>query len=248
MEVKNHRMLEKALQMLEYISNQSDGVSLPELCQKLQMPKSSAYNLLMTFVNMGYVKRSNSNRFVIGLKTFEIGSNFLENNDFSLYSRDVLSKLANQVNETAHLAILDGTDVLYLSKCEGSAMPRMSSDIGKRLPAHATALGKVLLSNKTNQELRALYGLGDLKRLTPNTIVKLEPLLKQLDDIRKSGFAYEKEESTFGIQCIAVPVREPSGGICLGLSLSVPIAKTEQELESMKAPLLEAKSQLERVV
>ncbi len=90
MEVKNHRMLEKALQMLEYIANQPDGVSLIDICSQLNMAKSSAYGLLMTFVNMGYVKKSTNNRFIIGMKPFEIGSKFVENNDFSLYSRDVL--------------------------------------------------------------------------------------------------------------------------------------------------------------
>lgn len=249
MEIKNHRMLEKALLMLEYIADQPNGVSLPDICGQLQMAKSSAYALLMTFVNMGYVKRAANNRFIVGMKPFEIGSKFVENSDLFLYSRDVLKELSDAVDETAHLAILDGTDVVYLSKCERrSYAVRMSSSVGKRLPAYATALGKALLSGKTDKEVQEMYRDAGLKQITPHTITDIERLLGQLEEIRRTGFAYEREESSLGVQCIAVPIMEHSGGIYLGLSLSVPVARTDQELEQMKEPLREAKLRLERVL
>ncbi len=248
METKNHRMLEKALLMLEYIANQPNGVSLPDVCGQLQLAKSSAYSLLITFVNMGYVKRAPNNRFIVGMKPFEIGSKFVENSDFFLYSRDVLSELAATVDETAHLATLDGAEVVYLSKCEGSCVVRMSSSVGRRLPAHATALGKALLSGKTDEEVREIYQNAGMKQITPHTIADVDLLLKQLGEIRQSGFAYEREESSLGVQCIAVPVREHSGGVYLGLSLSVPVARTDRELERMKQPLQEARLRLERVL
>ena len=247
MEVKNHRMLKKALQMLEYIANQPDGVSLIDICSQLSMAKSSAYVLLMTFVNMGYVKKSTNNRFIIGMKPFEIGSKFVENNDFSLYSRDVLKELVDAVDETAHLAVLDGSDVVYLSKCDCSHVVRMSSSVGKRIPAHATALGKALLSGKTDEEIREMYS-GGMRKITAKTIDDVDILLQQLNETRQTGFSYEQEESTLGVQCIAVPVKEHSGSVYLGLSLSVPIIRKDFNFDLMKQPLLEAKLRLERVL
>lgn len=248
MEIRNHRMLEKALLILEYISEQPEGVTLPEICAHMQMAKSSAYSLLTTFVNMNYVKRGANSRFVIGMKPFEIGSRFIENSDFFLYSQDVLKELADTVSETAHLAALDGGDVVYLSKCGSTPVIQMSSSIGKRLPAHATALGKALLSGRSDDDVREIYRAGGMQPITPHTITEPERLLVQLREVRATGFAYECQESSLGIQCIAVPVKESSGGVYLGLSLSVPIGRSPSELEQMKQPLLEAKNRLERIL
>lgn len=248
MEVKNHRMLEKALIILEYIASQPNGVSLTDICSRLQMAKSSAYTLLMTFVNMGYLKKSTNNRFVIGMKPFEIGSKFVENNDFSLYSHDVLKELVSVVDETAHLAILDGSDVIYLSKYDCSHVVRMSSSVGKRIPAHATALGKALLSGKTDDEIREMYDSNKMKKITPNTIDNIDVLLQQLSEVRRTGFAFEQEESTLGVRCIAAPIRKNTGVIYLGLSISIPIIHKDFDFELMKQPLLEAKLRLERVL
>lgn len=248
METRNHRMLEKALLMLEYIADQPDGVTLPEICTHMQMAKSSAYSLLITFVNMNYIKRGTNNRFMIGMKPFEIGSRFIENSDFFLYSQDVLKELADTVKATVHLAILDSTDVVYLSKCGITPVVQMSSSIGKRLPAHATALGKALLSGKSDEDIRKMYPLGGMQQITPHTLTDPERLLAQLHDIQASGFAYECEESSLGIQCIAVPIKDNSGSVYLGLSLSLPVAQTQPPLEPMKRPLMEAKQRLERVL
>lgn len=248
MEAKNHRMLEKALLMLEYIAGQPEGVTLPEVCREFQMPKSSAYSLLTTFWNMGYVKRAANHRFVIGMKTFEIGSKFVENSDFFLYARDVLQGLSDTVGETSHLAVLDGGDVVYLGKCEGARAVPMTSSVGKRLPAYATALGKALLSGREDQEVRQLYGAGGMGAITPNTVTDLGRLLEQLGEIRRTGFAFEEEESSLGVRCIAVPVRKRSGEVYLGLSVSVPAVRSRQELEAMKPCLLEARQRLERVL
>ena len=247
MEVKNHRMLEKSLNMLEFIASQPDGVSLTDICSQLQMPKSSAYTILMTFVNMGYAKKGPNGRFILGIRPFELGSQFVENNDFSLYSRDVLEDLVAEVDETAHLAVLEGLDVVYLSKCDCSHVIRMPSSVGKRIPAHATALGKALLSGKSEEDIRKMYH-GGLKKLTASTIDDIEVLIRQLTEIRETGFAYEREESTLGVQCIAVPVRDHMGDVYLGLSLSVPILYQDVDFERMKQPLLEAKKRLERVL
>ena len=247
-ETKNHRMLEKALHILEYVASCPDGASLTDVCATLDIAKSSAYSLLMTFLHFGYIAKNPHNRFVIGLRAFEIGSRFVENNDFYLYSRDVLEELVRVTNETAHLAVLEGTDVVYLSKFDCSHVVRMVSSVGKRVPAHVTALGKALLSGKSDEEIQTLYHNRELERMTDNSISTVEELLRQLTQIRTSGFAYESEESTLGIRCIAVPVRNSTGEVCLGISISVPTLRVDFGLEQVKQPLLEARRRLGRVL
>ena len=246
MDIRNHRMLEIALSMLEYISTRPDGASFTDICLTFSAPKSSTHSLLSTMERMGYLQKDTSNKYFIGLKAFELGSRFIENNDFYAYSRKVLSELVTELGETAHVAILEGCDVVYLSKFEFDNIIRMVSGIGKRIPAHASAVGKVLLSGKTDQELKDMYGGEKLKKLTDNTIDDLSILISQLEEIRRTGFGYEQEESSIGIRCIAVPVRDSTGKIALGMSISVPVRKGN--LDHFKPALLNVKKKMERIL
>lgn len=241
----NHKMLEKALFILEMASQYQDGISLSMVCAELNMPKSSAFNLLNTFANMGYLnKNPDSGRFTIGLKVFELGSSFIQNNDNYAYVYDVLRKLVQEVGETAHMAVLDGRDIVYINKYDCSHSVRMISNIGKRVPAHATALGKALLTALSDEEIKALYKNSKLATLTPNTISTVDELLQNLADIRAAGFATECEESTPGVQCIAIPVFSPRSNFKTGISISVPLSRSEDGLDKYKEPLTEAKKQL----
>lgn len=245
----NHKMLEKALWMLELAAESDNGVTTSQVCAALDMPKSSVFNLLNTFANMGYLdKNADTGRFSIGLKVFELGSGFLQKNDNYTYMYDVLKKLVDEVGETAHMAILDGRDIVYINKYDCSHAVRMISNIGKRVPAHATAIGKALLSALTDDEIRQLYRGTSLQALTPNTITTIEGLLQNIQTIRETGFATECEESTPSVQCIAVPVFSQRSSFKTAISISVPLSRSPMGLDSFKAPLLEAKKQLSAIL
>jgi DNA-binding IclR family transcriptional regulator len=248
MDIKNHRMLEKAMLILEYISDQREGSQLTDICTVFSMPKSSGHSLLNTLANMGYLQKDDRNRYSIGIKTFEVGSKFIDNNDFYAYSRDVLRELVSAAEETAHMAVLEETDIVYLSKYDSSHVIRMVSSVGKRVPAHATALGKALLSGKKDDEIRSLYRDRGLVKLTANTITMLPILLEQLEETRRTGFATEREESTIGVQCVAVPIKNKTGETTMSISISVPVARWNNGFEIFKAPLLEAKRKMEVIL
>lgn len=246
---KNHKILEKALLMLEYVSR-NDGATLTEICGCAGIPKSSAHILLSTFVNMRYMKKNaKTGLYSLDIGSFELGSRFVENNDFYRYAREVLESLVGDTGETAHLAVLEGTDVVYLCKFECSHTVRMVSFVGRRIPAHATAVGKALLSGFGDDAIRALYADRELTPLTENTVCQIEELIAQIHTIRATGFSSEHEESTPGVECIAVPVlNRHSGTVQAGVSISVPIIRGKGDLERFKQPLLEAKASLEMIL
>ncbi len=249
MEHKNHRMLEKALDILEFAANSPEGAGLAEISEKLGIPKSSAHILLGTLADRGYLQKKSDGVFSVGIKAFEVGSKFVDGNDFYFYSRQVLEELVNAVDETAHAAVLDGTDVVYLNKFECRHAVRMVSSVGKRIPAHATAIGKALLALKTDEEIRALYQGRVMEKLTENTITDLEELLAQLDEVRRTGFAIEKEESTFGVECIAVATSNRAGSVSMGISVSIPLLRqTEPGMDAFRRPLCEAKEKMRIVL
>jgi DNA-binding IclR family transcriptional regulator len=244
---KNHNMLEKALRILEYIANQREGVNQTEVAKNFGIPKSSAHSLVNTLYNLHYLEKKEPNRFCIGVKAFEVGSKFIENNDTYTHSQLILRELVAAVDETAHLAFLDGAYVVYISKCECSHTIRMVSSIGKRIYAYGTALGKALLSGKTEEEIRSLYADG-LQQITAHTITDIDTLLAQLAEIRSNGFAGEKEESTLGVCCIAVPITDKTGRIVMGMSISIPLLRFDKSFEKYKEPLLNAKKRIEMIL
>lgn len=117
----------------------------------------------------------------------------------------MVKQAAYGCGETCHFAVLDGKDALYLFKEESPEPIRMISSAGKRIPAYSTAIGKALLSRYTDEEIRKMYSDG-LKKLTENTITDMDELLSQIRKIRVDKMAYETEESSHNITCIAVPI------------------------------------------
>lgn len=246
MKTKNHRLLQCSLEILEFIAFSVQPVSFKEVTEKIDLPKSTTHHLLQTLIDLNYVNKNEySGKLSIGLKSFEVGNTYLSSNPFYSMAKELIEATSVKCNETTHFAILNGTDVIYLYKFDSTQPLRVFSHIGKRVPAHATALGKALLSGYSDETIRTLYPGTALPKLTEHTITSTEILLKQLEDVRRTGVAYEKEESSPYIQCIAVPIKNKVGLPVAGISISVPIYKAEKDIEKLKALLFDAKKQLE---
>ena len=242
---KNHKILEKSLKMLEYVGLNS-GVSLTEICNAVDIPKSTAHSLLNTFVNMRYMKKDKNGLYGMDIGLFELGNRYVDNDYFFQAAREVLEEIVSRVDETAHLAVLDGTDAVYVCKCECSHTVRMVSFVGKRLPAHASAIGKALLSGYSDEKIRELYRNRNMEQFTNNSIHSIDVLIEQIQDIRRLGYAQEHEESTPGVECIAIPiVGRHSGQVEAAVSISVPVIRSEGNMEKFQKPLADAKHSLE---
>lgn len=230
MSQKYHRSLDRALDILELLSDTREGLSLSEICTTLSLPKSSVYSLVHTLSNRKYLKLNhNTGKYSIGIKLFEVGVSYQENTDLYDEVRKIVRYISRESNEAVHLAVLDGTEVIYLMKEEGTHTIRMASSIGRRLPAHATAVGKALLSGLSDDEIRDLYQDIHLVKVTSHTISEVEKLIEQLRQTRVRGYASEQEESTENITCVAAPIRNSTGSVCAAVSISVPVFRIEEE-------------------
>lgn len=250
MQQKNHRLLENSLEILELIAQRTDDpISFKEICDHIDLPKSTIYHLVQTLVNLDFCQKDESTgEFTIGLRSFEVGNAYLSSNPFYVKAKEIIEAVSIKCNETTHFAILDGTDVVYLFKFDSSEPLRIFSYVGKRMPAHATAIGKALLSGYDDESIRRLYSGGALPSVTPNTITSVDTLVEQIKEVRKSHVAYEKEESSPYIQCYAVPVANKQGAPVAGISISIPIYREESAVKKLIPLLLEAKKQLESVL
>jgi DNA-binding IclR family transcriptional regulator len=236
----------RTVELLEYFAGHRGLHSLAALQQSLGYPKSSLYMLLRTLTDLGWVETdSTGTLYGIGLRALLVGTSYIDGDHIVRAARDTLDWLAETTTETIHLARLDGTDVVYLTTRESQHYLRPMSRVGRRLPAHTTSLGKALLAERTDQEVRAM--LPDrLAALTPHTLTDHAALAADLDATRQRGYAVDHEENVLGVRCFGAALRyqRPARD---AISCSVPMARlTPGREEQLVDALLNARARLER--
>jgi DNA-binding IclR family transcriptional regulator len=220
----------RTLGVLEALAATGTRRSLAELAKELDIPKSSLHALIGTLQDMGWVETDSSGRqFRLGVRALLVGTAYVDHDDIVAATGDALDWLSETVDETVHLGRLDGPDIVYLAKRESTHPLRLFSAIGRRLPAHATALGKVLLAERTEAELDRILP-EPLTRLSDNTITDRDALRKELDRTRRRGWARDNQENARGIRCLAVAVGEDKPPLN-AISCSVPVVRLDPRRE-----------------
>lgn len=196
----------RTLQILELMAAWPGRPSLTELQRELGIPKSSLYNLLQTLVDRGWLETdARGTTYSVGILALRVGITYLERDPVVQAAGPLLAELRGVLDETLHLARLDGSDVVYLASRESGHHLRSSSRIGRRLPAHTTALGKALLAGRTPQEVDGILP-ARLEALTPDTVTDRAVLDTELAQARQQGWSLERGQNTPGLACIAVAV------------------------------------------
>jgi DNA-binding IclR family transcriptional regulator len=169
-------------------------------------------------------------RYRLGVRGYELGSRYAEQLDLAAEGQQVASSVAETCDETVHVAILEGRDVIYIAKVDSTHAVRMVSAAGRRLPAHCTSVGKMLLASLSEEELEErLPGTEPLAAMTPNSITSPGEVRAALKEIRVRGVAVEQQESNPDVSCVAAPVRDSAGKVVAALSISVPMIRWSEE-------------------
>jgi DNA-binding IclR family transcriptional regulator len=195
---------DRTVELLELLARTSEPLTLSEIQRELSYPKSSLFVLLRTLVARGWVETDRRGTgYSIGVRALLVGTSYLDRDPVIRAATRVLEELRADVNETVHLARLDGADVVYLASRESGHQLRLTSRVGRRLPAHATSLGKALLAQHSDEEVDAILP-ADLVALTPRTLTERPALFADLAETRERGYALERGENTAGLGCFAV--------------------------------------------
>ncbi|MHB8732442.1 MAG: IclR family transcriptional regulator [bacterium] len=215
----------RALGILENVGGDVHGTGITELSRRLGLGKSTVHRLCATLEHHGYLVRDpGTGRYRLSLRVFQIGSHALDALDLPARAMPALEALGAVTEETVHLAVLDGAEAIFIGKVESPRPLRLYSQVGRRCPAHCTAVGKVLLAH-VGPGQRALAAARPLKRYTPKTITSAAALERELEEIRRRGYAADEEEFEDGIRCVAAPVRDYRGRVVAALSVSVPAGR-----------------------
>lgn len=217
---------DRTVELLELLAGYSEPLTLSEIHRELAYPKSSLFVLLRTLVARGWVETDRRGTgYAIGVRALLVGTSYLDRDPVIRAATRVLEVLRTEVNETVHLARLDGPDVVYLASRESAHHLRLTSRVGRRVPAHATALGKALLAGRTDEEVDAILP-AQLEVITPQTIVDRGALFAELAAVRERGYAAERGQNTPGLGCFAVSLSYRTPPID-AISCSVPYARLD---------------------
>ncbi|MDN5276183.1 MAG: IclR family transcriptional regulator, regulon repressor [Clostridiales bacterium] len=213
--------IDRAFDILEVLATQKDGLGVTEIARRIGLHKSTVYRLLASMASRGYIEKNEATgAYRLGLKLVELCSLYLNSLELKTEAQPYLRRLAALTAQPVHLAILDHDEAVYIDKIESFNTIRMYSAIGKRVPLYCTAVGKVLLMNKEDSEIRKIFQNKQLTPRTANTITDIEKLISEIDAVRERGWAVDNEEHEEGIRCIAAPVYDYRNEIIAAVSTS----------------------------
>lgn len=197
-------VLGRAFALLTSFGPDDRSLTVTELARRTGLPKATVHRLASQLVDRGALERTGT-ALRLGMRLFELGQLVPRQRSLQEAALPLLGDLQVATSQTVHLAVLDGSEVVYVVKLPAAHGPDVPSRVGGRLPAHCTGVGKALLAYSPPHVLSAVVEAG-LVRCTPRTIVMPGLLQRELADIRRRGVAYEREESAPGIGCVACPV------------------------------------------
>src|SRR5579864_1808159 len=199
--------VERALSVLEAVAERSGGLSNADISRRLKIPKSSASYILRALVKNGYLRRDRENaRYHLGLKVVGLSHRALAGLDIREISEPILRQLVDTSQLTAHLAVLDNEEAVYIAKVDSPGFVKMNTWVGRRMQLNSTSVGKALIAYLAADEVSAILQRSGLNKRTPQTITVASRLMRDLEKVRELGYAIDDEENSPGVRCVAAPV------------------------------------------
>jgi len=223
--------VERAFRILDLLRANSKGMGVIEIAKSLDLSTTTTHRLLQTLMNLRAVQQEPGNRhYSLAPQMLLYGKAVLDRFDFIRSAHPLLGEISKTVGETVFMGILDNYDLVYVDHVDSlDHVLRMTPQIGRRQPSHCTALGKVLLANLPEERLEAFLNRKSLPRMTENTITDPQDLRRELDAVRRKGYALDREETEVGICCVAAPIRRPDGRVVAALSVSGPATRLRKK-------------------
>lgn len=220
-EVTKVPAVERALAVLEILSESRRGFSISEMARRLKVPKSSIHLILTTLEHRGYLlKNPQSRRYFVGLKLVSLARVALDG--FELRQRAVpfLLSLSAKTGLTVHMAVLEGSEAVLIERIESSGLVKLNTWVGQRMHVNCTALGKALIAFLPEEEFRRTVQTRRLIKHNQNTISSVARLREELGRVRLAGYAVDDEEEEVGVRCVGTPIFDPTDRVVAALSVA----------------------------
>ena len=232
--------LKRGFEILKCFSSDKPILRLTDITNKLGISKATVFRYVSTLKDLGYLRKDDEFKgYKLTVKVLNFGFSALSSLGFVDISLPFLEELAHSCQESASMAILDGPDVLYVARTATKRWISTNLQVGSKLPAYCTSLGKVLLAYKSFDELKEIIKLTELKLYTPNTITDLDTLKEVLVRIRQDGYAISNQELEIGHISAAAPIYNAKGEVIAAINISMSSMRVSiDELKQKFIPLL----------
>jgi IclR family transcriptional regulator, KDG regulon repressor len=222
--------VERALKILDLFDEHKSELKITEISEMMGLHKSTVHSLLKTLQVHSYIDQNpEDGKYRLGLKLAERGNLVINNMDIRKTARKYLLDLSTKTGQTVHLGILDGREGVYIDKVEGEQSIIRYSRIGRRLPLHSTAIGKVLLAYQSLNEIELLLKDYEFQYQTNSTIMNEDIFRKEIGKVKQQGFAVDDQENEQGVRCAAVPIFNGKGHVLAAISISTLISRVNDE-------------------
>jgi IclR family pca regulon transcriptional regulator len=235
--------LARGLTVIRSFKSGNMSMTLTETAEKNNISRASARRFLLTLQELGYVKSENK-KFSLTAKVLDLGYSYLSTLDVEGVVSSHLEQITQQLNQSSSASVLDGYEIVYIARIPVRSAFSFNLQIGARLPAYATAMGRVLLSAYDDDIILKILSESNIENLTPYTLIKEKDILKEIKNIRKQGYSINDQELGLGLRSVAVPVYNQKGKIKLTLNVSTHVSKiTCEQLVQEFVPVLQIASQ-----
>ena len=242
--------VERTFQVIELLAEKG-AMGVRELGHETGLHSTVVHRVLGTLVDMGYADREeDTGKYLLTYKMLAVGSRIQERNSAVKLAHPYLAALSEACRETVHFVERAGTNIRYIDKITPAAnMFATGSHVGLEFPLAGTAVGKAILAKLSREEVESVWKDSRIVQYTANTICDLDRLLSELEDTRKTGFAYDREEREAGLFCVGVSVPDYKGNYNYGISISAPLARMQDErLEEVEKKLWDARKKITGII
>lgn len=223
------QVIERLAGLLDVIAAHEDPVSLKILSAETGLHPSTAFRILASLVEYGFVERTTRGNYHLGVKLMQLGSRVHASVDIRKIALPLMENLRDHLGETVNLTVREGDEVVYIERSLAKRMIRVEQVIGSRAPLHVTAVGKLMLGDQGEAACRSYAKRSKLPAYTVNTHTKITALLHDCIATAKLGYSLDNEEAELGVGCIGTLIHDASGHVVAGLSVSAPIERRRDE-------------------
>jgi IclR family acetate operon transcriptional repressor len=218
--------LDRGLVILEAVAKSSDPVPLGDLTELLGIDRSSVFRLANTLKRRGFLANPSGRKdYILGPSVWRLSTQYDWSNMLITLCHEHVKLMASQIKETAHLAVREGRQALFIDHASVNHMIAVTGQTGELVPLYCTAHGKALLADFETRDLQALFGTDPLQSYTEQTINSIKRLAQECTQIKTQGFATDDSEFLEGIRCVAAPIRDKDGRIIASVGISAPISR-----------------------
>jgi IclR family pca regulon transcriptional regulator len=227
--------LERGLAVLRAFSPERPALTISEVAERTDLSRATARRLLLTLQGLGYVEQ-NRREFQLTRQVLQLAKPHVASGDPWEFARPYLDSLTERTGESASIAVLDGTEILYVARSPTRRLMTLAITVGSRLPAHATSKGRVLLAYLPDAELEAFFQRSAIARYTDRTVVDEKALRTVLAEVRSQGWAVVDEQLEQGLSSVAAPIIDPNGRVAAALSVCAHAGRVD--LASLRSDFL----------